>query len=102
MIRFTSFNVHGCERIKVRQDSSQGTIWSTVSFLDGDGKVILSINIFDRALADFEGIADDITTFEQKCDKLSAQVDALQNEINAVEWMNGCIEKELFECRKKS
>ena len=30
------------------------------------------------------------------------RIEQLENEVNAVEWMNGCIEKELFECRKKS
>lgn len=29
------------------------------------------------------------------------RLDQLQNEVNAVEWVNGRIEKELFECRKR-
>ena len=30
------------------------------------------------------------------------RIDQLENEVNAVEWVNGRIEKELFDCRKRT
>ena len=72
-----------------KSDKDDGDTRITVAFDSGDDLVIILEQFY---------IEDIIPgTFD-----LLRRIEQLENEVNAVEWMNGCIEKELFECRKKT
>ena len=77
-------------------DKNYGDTRITIAFDSGDDLVIILHRFY------IEDIIPGTFNLVRETENLKKRIEQLENEVNAVEWMNGCIEKELFECRKKS
>ena len=87
----TSFNLHGITDIKLRNESVDDLKWLVLTFIDKDGRGV-GINVFDRCV-------EDLIPASEKA--LRKRIDDLENEVNAVELINGLMERELEDLHRQ-